>query len=113
MDSFKNSVLHAMLPHIILTQAASQPTYGYTIITLIRKKYGVYLGPSAVYPVLGLLRQQGLVKSEWNLTGKRPRRIYTITPRGHAYLTETNTTLNIIIKTQVTQNQEEKQVKAT
>ncbi len=32
------------------------------------KTYGVYFGPSTIYPLLALLEKKGYVKSVWNMT---------------------------------------------
>jgi hypothetical protein len=37
-----------------------QPMHGYQIITKIRKTFGVYFGPSTIYPLLGALEKKWL-----------------------------------------------------
>jgi len=101
MKDFKHAVLHAMLPHIILTQAAAQPVNGYAIIKLLRAKYGVFLSPSVIYPGLAQLEREGLVKSEWSIIFGRPRRMYSITARGHMELVQMDATISLVTYAQV------------
>ena len=56
--------------------------HGYQLITKIRKGFGVYLGPSTVYPLLGLLEKKGYVTSAWNMGTERPRKMYKLTNEG-------------------------------
>ena len=83
-----NKLMKGLLDLIILQFLSNQPMHGYQVITKIRKNFGVYFGPSTIYPLLGTLEKKGLVKSEWNMNFDRPRRIYSLTSNGtkHAEL---------------------------
>ncbi len=98
MKNFKETVIKALLPHIILTETATRPIHGYELIKLIRRKHGIYLGPSTIYPALNDLEKQGYIQSTWiTPTGNdRPRKIYTITNRGRLLLGQTTTTLALV-----------------
>jgi DNA-binding PadR family transcriptional regulator len=52
----------------------------------MRKRFGVYIGASTIYPLLSFLEEQGLLKSQWSthLIGKveRPCKVFTITEDG-------------------------------
>jgi DNA-binding PadR family transcriptional regulator len=72
--------------------------HGYQIITKIRKGFGVYFGPSTIYPLLGALEKKGLVKSAWNMDAERPRKVYNLTKEGKSVLTFTENSLNFICK---------------
>jgi len=93
LKEFKESIIKTLLPHIILTEAASHPVYGYDIIRLIRQRFGVYLGPSTVYPALNDLEKQGFIESDWDIPNGRPRKIYTLTRKGTLLLKQTSTVL--------------------
>ena len=54
-----------LLDMIVLQLLRNEPMHGYQIITSIRKSFGVYFGPSTVYPMLGMLKKKGQVKSGW------------------------------------------------
>jgi len=99
VENFKRTVIKALLPHIILTETANhQPIHGYALITLIRRKHGVYFGPSTIYPALNDLEKQGFIQSTWNTTTERPRKVYTITNKGRLLLGQTSTVLGFVNK---------------
>ena len=86
-----------LLDLIILQFVSTQPMHGYQIITNIRKNFGVYFGPSTVYPLLNTLEKKGYVKGEWNMNSERPRKIYSLTSNGQNMLTFTDS-LNLICR---------------
>ena len=87
-----------LLDLIILQFVSTQPMHGYQIITKIRKNFGVYFGPSTVYPLLNTLEKKGLVKSEWNMNTERPRKVYSLTSDGQNMLDFTEESLNMICR---------------
>ena len=87
-----------LLDLIILQFVSTQPMHGYQIIIKIRKNFGVYLGPSTVYPLLNTLEKKGFVKSEWNMNAERPRKIYSLTSNGQNMLDFTEESLNMICR---------------
>jgi len=91
-------MLKGMLEVIILQMLDAEPIHGYGIISRIRKKFGVYFGPSTIYPMLTRMEKQGYVKSQWSMDNERPRKVYAITDSGRALLVESCTGLQIIIK---------------
>jgi DNA-binding PadR family transcriptional regulator len=70
--------------------------HGYQIITKIRKTFGVYFGPSTIYPLLASLEKKGYVSSEWNMNTERPRKIYNLTNKGQTILNFTENSLNLL-----------------
>jgi len=93
-----------LLDMIILQILDQQPMHGYQIIMKIRKSFGVYFGPSTIYPLLGELEKKGYLKSTWNMDSERPRKVYQITKEGSTILSYTEGSLNIICKTMTTDN---------
>ncbi len=87
-----------LLDMIILQFLDQQPMHGYQIITKIRKGFGVYFGPSTIYPLLGSLEKKGYIKSSWNMTSERPRKVYALTNDGETVLNFTEGSLNMICK---------------
>ena len=71
-----------LLDMIVLQLIDSQPMHGYQVITKIRKTFGIYFGPSTVYPLLATLEKKGYLKSEWNVDSEKPRKVFTITNVG-------------------------------
>jgi PadR family transcriptional regulator PadR len=101
LKDFKLSVVRALLPHIILERLNVEPAHGYKLIRLIRKRCGVYFGPSTVYPLLNRLEDEGYVTSEWVLNGERPQKVYKITAKGKAFLGQTTAELTLLVKPQI------------
>jgi PadR family transcriptional regulator, regulatory protein PadR len=93
-----------LLDIIILQIINDQPMHGYQVITRIRKNFGVYLGPSTVYPLLSTLEKDGYLKSEWNMHAERPRKVFTLTKEGTAVLNFAQGSLNRICKSMTTED---------
>ena len=90
-----------LLDMIILQYLDKESMHGYQLITKIRKGFGVYFGPSTVYPLLGLMEKKGYVKSAWNMNTERPRKVYKLTNEGKNVLSFTESSLNLICKNMV------------
>ena len=88
-----------LLDMIILQFLDVSPMHGYQVITKIRKCFGVYFGPSTVYPLLGSLEKKGYVKSNWSMDAERPRKVYELTSDGQAVLNFTEGSLGLICRT--------------
>jgi len=93
-----------LLDMIILQFIDEHPMHGYQIITKVRKSFGIYFGPSTVYPLLTALEKKGYLKSTWNMDSERPRKVYQLTKDGETVLNFTEGSLNIICKTMTTDN---------
>ncbi len=91
-------LMKGLLDLIILQFLNGTPMHGYQIITKIRKTFGVYFGPSTIYPLLGALEKKGHVKSEWNMNNERPRKVYKLTTEGQNLLNFTEDSLNFICR---------------
>jgi DNA-binding PadR family transcriptional regulator len=93
-----------LLDMIVLQYLEQESMHGYQLITKIRKGFGVYFGPSTVYPLLGLLEKKGYVTSAWNMNTERPRKVYKLTNDGKNVLNFTESSLNLICKNMATDN---------
>ena len=102
-----------LLDMIILDYLQQEPMHGYQLITKIRKTFGVYFGPSTVYPLLGALEKKGYVTSTWNMDADRPKKVYQITNDGKSLLSFTENSLNAICRTMVTNNKKQIQIAPT
>ncbi|MBC7129959.1 PadR family transcriptional regulator [Candidatus Bathyarchaeota archaeon] len=91
-------LMKGLLDLIVLQFLSSKPMHGYQIITKIRKTFGVYFGPSTIYPLLNALEKNGYVTSEWDMSNDRPRKVYKLTPEGRSLLTFTEESLNLICR---------------
>jgi DNA-binding PadR family transcriptional regulator len=93
-----------LLDTIILQNLSQESMHGYQLITKIRKDFGVYFGPSTIYPLLGQLEKKGYMKSAWNMDHERPRKVYSLTHEGKSLLSYTESSLNLICKNLETDN---------
>ncbi len=59
--------------------------YGYALINNLAER-GLDIEQGTLYPLLRRLESQGLLQSEWNVEGSRPRRYYNISPAGLSLL---------------------------
>jgi PadR family transcriptional regulator PadR len=91
-------LMKGLLDLIVLQFLSSQPMHGYQVIIRIRKTFGVYFGPSTIYPLLNALEQRGYVKSEWNMSNERPKKVYKLTTEGQSLLNFTEDSLNFICR---------------
>jgi len=85
-----------LLDLIILQYLNQQPMHGYQVITKIRKSFGVYFGPSTIYPFMAQLEKKGYIKSQWNTDSERPRKVYTLTQDGKVMLNFTEDSLSLL-----------------
>lgn len=85
-----------LLDLIILQFLNTQPMHGYEVITKIRKSFGVYFGPSTVYPLLSTIEKKGYISSQWDMSNERPRKVYTLTNDGKTMLSFTENSLNLL-----------------
>jgi len=91
-------LMRGLLDLVILQFLRANPMHGYQIITKIRKNFGVYFGPSTIYPLLNILEEKGFIKSQWDLSNERPRKVYDLTREGEDLLCYTETSLNHICR---------------
>ena len=80
-------LVRGLLDLVVLRLLREKSTHGYGILTNIRRNFGVYFGPSTIYPLLNELETKGNIKSEWDLTHDRPRKVYSLTAEGTSLLT--------------------------
>lgn len=59
--------------------------YGYALIDEVSHR-GLDIDQGTLYPLLRRLEEQGLLESEWNVEGSRPRRYYRISQTGEELL---------------------------
>jgi len=64
--------------------------YGYSLIQELGAR-GLDIEQGTLYPLLRRLEEQGLLLSEWNVEGSRPRRYYQLSPEGAEVLQSLST----------------------
>lgn len=85
-----------LLDLIVLRILKTKSMHGYGIISNIRKNFGIYFGPSTVYPFLKSMEERGYIKSQWDMNHDRPRKIFSLTPQGNTLLTGTEQSFRTI-----------------
>jgi hypothetical protein len=78
-----------LLDLIILQFLKSQSMHGYQVIIKIRKSFGVYFGPSTIYPLLSSLEKKGQLSSAWNMSSDA---------EGEKMLNFTENSLSLIVR---------------
>lgn len=73
---------------LLLAVLVQGPAHGYALIERLRaRSEGAFDFPEGtIYPALHRLERAGLLKSAWNNTSARRRRVYSLTPRGRTAL---------------------------
>lgn len=94
----QTKLLRGLLDLVVLQFLRANPMHGYQIIANLRKNFGVYFGPSTIYPLLSILEEKGYIKSQWDLGKERPRKVYSITSQGADLLNCTEESLNHIYR---------------
>ncbi|MDD2393559.1 MAG: PadR family transcriptional regulator [Eubacteriales bacterium] len=57
------------------------PKYGYSLVQELGQ-YGLIVEPGTLYPLLRRLESQGLLISEWETDGSKPRKYYSMSVTG-------------------------------
>ena len=58
-----------------------EPKYGYSLVQSLVEK-GIDIDPNTLYPLLRRLEKQGLLESQWETGGSKPRKYYHRTDYG-------------------------------
>lgn len=72
----------SFLDLLILRMLSEERLWGYRIMSLLRSRHEIRVGPPVIYPLLDSMEDKGLVKSEDVYEGKRRRRVYQVTSEG-------------------------------
>ncbi len=98
MRKIQTKLMKGLLDLVVLQFLNRRPMHGYKIISDLRKNFGVYFGPSTIYPLLSDLEEKGYIKSSWDVENERPRKVYSLTSQGLDMLNCTGDSLNQIYK---------------
>ncbi len=79
-----NELRRGMIVLAVLSQLDKEQ-YGYSLLKLLSDQ-GLEVDQGTLYPLLRRLESQGLLSSDWNTEGTRPRRYYVISPEGQKVL---------------------------
>lgn len=85
-DKLSQEIRRGILVLATLSQLG-EPKYGYALIEELSQQ-GLDIEQGTLYPLLRRLEEQGLLQSEWNVEGSRPRRYYVISSAGRKILSD-------------------------
>lgn len=66
---------------LLVLEALKHPKYGYSLVKQLEKS-NVRVEANTLYPLMRRLEGQGLLRSEWETGGAKPRKYYETTPDG-------------------------------
>lgn len=90
-----NELRRGMIVLAVLSQL-DEEQYGYSLLKRLSDK-GLEIDQGTLYPLLRRLESQGLLSSNWNTEGSRPRRYYVISADGKKLLPRLTKEWNSIV----------------
>jgi len=81
-NEIQAKLIKNLLEIVVLQLLSETPMHGYQAIKEIRRKHGVYFGPSTIYPLLQALERKRLISGKWKMYRGRPRKTYQLTVYG-------------------------------
>ena len=72
--------------------------HGYSLVRRLADR-GLEVEQGTLYPLLRRLDEQGLLDSRWDVGGSRPRKYYTLSPRGTEALEELTALWHELVRT--------------
>lgn len=88
IDEWRSQIKRGTLEFCVLLMISQGECYGYELISRLEKRPILAAKESTIYPLLRRLLKEGLLTSVWreSAEGLPPRKYYTITDTGRAYL---------------------------
>jgi PadR family transcriptional regulator PadR len=87
LDTLVTQMRKGALEYCVLALLTAQPRYGFEIVQSLGQIDGMLTSEGTMYPLLGRLRRDGLVQSEWQESpAGPPRRYYRLTAEGRRSL---------------------------
>lgn len=91
MTKDRHDVLQGTLDMLVLRALQLEPMHGWGITERIEQwsESVLQLGQGTLYPALYRLERQGLIRSDWRVTGNNRRaRYYSLTAQGRRHLNQ-------------------------
>ncbi|MGI5984754.1 MAG: PadR family transcriptional regulator [Clostridiales bacterium] len=70
---------------LLVLNQLKKPMYGYNLVKQLEES-GIPIEANTLYPLMRRLESQGLLKSEWETGGAKPRKYYALTEDGSIVL---------------------------
>lgn len=103
MISSEDVALDMMRSSIILL-LSEKPFHGYGIMKEVEERISRPVNPSLLYPFLKQLEKNGLVKSTKKPVGKKPKKVYELTPTGMELATRIYTRIAAMVSRAIEPN---------
>lgn len=97
MEQLIQEIRRGALTLSVLSQL-KRPEYGYSLLRLLSEK-GLEMDQNTLYPLLRRLESQGLLESQWEIQGSRPRRYYLLSATGREVLDELKEQWHHLVRT--------------
>lgn len=86
-DALLAQMRRGTLQYCVLALLAEQKRYAFDLVRTLAEADGMVTSEGTIYPLLGRLRRDGLVETEWQESPSGPpRRYYRLTDAGRAAL---------------------------
>ncbi len=88
LEDWRSQIKRGTLEFCVLLMIAGGECYGYELISRLERRPVLAAKESTIYPLLRRLLKEGMLSSAWreSAEGLPPRKYYTITDKGRAYL---------------------------
>lgn len=86
LEKWREQLRRGGLDLAILLAVAPGPRYGLELIRYLEEYTDLVVAEGTVYPILGRLAREGLIRAEWVTEGPHPRKYYHLTDRGRRQL---------------------------
>jgi len=87
-------LVRSFLDLIVMTILNGKPAYGYEIISVVHKEFGVLLSPGTLYPLLHSLEEKVLIESSQN----GGRIVYKTSSKGEQQFKRTLNAFNLAVE---------------
>lgn len=96
LDSLLMELRRGTLVLSVLSQM-QEAKYGYALVQSMEEE-GIFIDPNTLYPLLRRLEKQGLLESNWETGGSKPRKYYQRTQYGDEIYQELKSQWKEIVK---------------
>ncbi len=107
---FQRKLTTQLLDLLILTLIYAKPRCGYELVSEIREVYGIIVSHGTMYPSLMALEKEELIKSQYDTSSPRSKKVYELTRDGHAFIEYGLNSLSLIYRSMANYNSGRRQI---
>ena len=90
--------VRSFLDVTILSMLQVNSLWGYRMMSLLKERYDVKVGPPVIYPLLDSMEKNGYISSWETKQSNRVRKMYDITDEGREYMKKFSEFLASLVK---------------